>query len=60
MIPQVEEICGEAEILTLSEFEVLDKREIPVLLEGATVDVAAETAESRGAEVGIVYWVAGG
>ena len=36
-----EEVGGETEILFLGELEVLDEREIPVLLEWPAVDVAA-------------------
>ena len=48
MIPKVEEVRSKTEFLSLREFEVLDQREIPVLLEGATVNVASQIAESGG------------
>ena len=53
MIPQVKEISSEAQILPLGKFEALDQREIPVLLEWSTIDVAAQIAEAGGAVVGI-------
>lgn len=53
MIPQVEEVCGETQILPLGKSEALDQREIPVLLKRSSVDIAAETAEAGGAVVGI-------
>src|SRR4029077_13669599 len=37
----------------LSELDVFDQREVPVLLVGAAIGVAAQNAEIRGAEVGI-------
>ncbi len=53
MIPQVKEVRSEAQVLSLGELEVLDEREIPVLLEGAAINISAEIAESSGAIVGI-------
>lgn len=53
VIPDVEEIGGEADLLALADVEILDQRRVPVLLERAAVKVATEVAEARGAEVGI-------
>ena len=51
VIPDVEEIRGEAQFLALGDTEILDQREIPVLLGGSAINVAAEVAEAGGAVV---------
>ena len=53
MIPQVEEIGREAQILPFRKSEMLDDREIPVLLERAPINISAEIAEAGGAEIRI-------
>ena len=53
VVPDIEEIRGEAQALPLGDAEILDQREVPVLLRGATEDVAAKIAEAGGAKVGI-------
>lgn len=53
VVPDVEEIRGEADALALGNTEILDQREIPVLLFRTTVDIAAEVTEARGAEIGV-------
>src|SRR4051794_7289459 len=51
VVPDVEEICRKPQLLALRNGEVLDQRKIPVLLEGATVEVAPQVAETGGASV---------
>ena len=41
MVPDVEEIRSEAQLLALGDPEILEQREIPVLLEGSAVNIAA-------------------
>ncbi len=53
MIPDVKEVGGKPQALPLGEPEVFDQREIPVLLTGTAIGVAAKVAEAGGAEVGI-------
>ena len=53
MVPDVEEVAGEAQALPLGELEVLDQREVPVLLRGTAEDVAAKIAKVGGAEIGV-------
>ena len=53
MVPDVEEVRGEPQALALAKLEVLDQREIPVLLEGSTIDVPAQVAPRCEASVGI-------
>ena len=45
VIPDVEKVRREPDILTLGDLEVLDEREVPVLLIRSTVDVAAQIAK---------------
>ncbi len=45
MVPNVEEVRSKAEILSFCEPKMLDQREIPVLLERPTINVAVERAE---------------
>src|ERR1700747_2534502 len=47
VIPEIEEIGGEAQILALGQAEVLDEREIPILLERSAIDITTERAELR-------------
>src|SRR5256885_2263671 len=47
MVPNVEEISCEAEALPLRDLEILDEREVPVLLGRPAIDVPAEMAEWR-------------
>src|SRR5215470_2759872 len=42
VVPDIEEIRREANGLLFCQFEVLDEREVPILLERSTVDVAPE------------------
>ena len=45
VIPDVEEIRGETELLAFGDLKVLDQRKIPILLERAAIDVSSEIAE---------------
>ena len=45
VVPDVEEVRRETQALTLGDREILDQREVPVLLERTTIDVAAEIAK---------------
>ena len=47
MVPDVEEVRREAQRLPLGQLEILDEREIPVLLERSAVDVAAQIRRNR-------------
>ena len=49
VIPDVEEIRCKSEVLPFRQAEVLDQREIPILLERAAVDIAAERPEASSA-----------
>ena len=51
VIPQVEKVGRKAQVLPFAKLDVLDQREIPVLLKWTAIDVAAEIAESGGTEV---------
>src|SRR5215469_6339901 len=51
MVPDVEEVSREAQGLALGNREVLDQRVVPVLLERTAIQIAAEVAKGRGAEV---------
>src|SRR5437660_5419562 len=46
VIPDVKEVGGEPQTLPLRDLDILDQREVPVLLERATVDVPAQVSES--------------
>ena len=48
MIEEVEEVRSDAQPLPLCEGERLTGREVPVLLERATINVAAEIAKASG------------
>src|SRR4029077_11186251 len=48
------------QFLVLGELEILQHRKVPVLLERAAIDVAAEVAEASGAEVGTLAGTVGG
>src|ERR1700741_169674 len=50
VVPDVAEVRRKAKGLPLAETEVLDKREIPILLVRSPIDVATEIAEIRYAE----------
>src|SRR5258708_6370124 len=47
VIPDVEEVRGETELLAFGDLKVLDQRKVPVLLERAAIDVSSEIAEER-------------
>ena len=49
MIPRVEEVRGEAQILSLQELEVPDQREIPVLLESSVMQILRHFGRFLGA-----------
>src|SRR5580765_664961 len=51
VIPNVKEISSETQLLPLGELEVLDQREVPVLLARPTESVAPEVSEVCRAEV---------
>src|SRR5579863_3688184 len=53
VVPDVEEVGGKADGVALGQMEILDEREIPILLPRAAIDIAAEVAEGGGAEVGV-------
>ena len=53
MIPDVEEIRGEAQLLPLRDMEILDQRKIPVLLEGPAINIPPQIPERRGAGIWI-------
>src|ERR1700755_2362458 len=59
VIPDVKEVGGEPQALSLGDLDILDQREVPVLLERATVDVPAQVPEGRGAGKGRVGQAAG-
>src|SRR6266699_1019308 len=59
VIPDVKEVSGEPQALSLGDLDILDQREVPVLLERATVDVAAQIPEGGGAGKGRVGQAAG-
>src|SRR4051812_37634837 len=45
VVPDVEEVRGEAQRLFLSQTKILDQGKIPVLLEGSAINVASEVSE---------------
>src|SRR5713226_3403001 len=45
MVPDVEEVRGKPQTLTLGDLEILDQCEVPVLLRRAAKDVAPEIAK---------------
>src|ERR1700674_3253423 len=47
MIPDVEEIRREAQLLSLGDTEILDQRKIPVLLKGPAINIAPQIAKRR-------------
>src|SRR5215471_16131969 len=51
VVPQVEEVCSETEILFFPDREVLDQRKVPILLDRAAVDVATKIAKVRPTEI---------
>src|ERR1700722_6869397 len=53
MIPDIEEIRREAQLLPLRDAEILDQRKIPVLLERPAINIAAQIPERRGASIRI-------
>ena len=53
VVPDVEEVGGKTDGVALGQLEILDEREIPILLRRAAVNVASEVAKSGGAEVGV-------
>src|ERR1700722_3448139 len=53
MIPDIEEIRREAQLLPLRDAEILDQRKIPVLLERPTINIAPQVSKSRGAGIRI-------
>ena len=53
MVPDIEEVRGEAEFLAFADLEILDQRSIPVLLERTVVEIAAKISETSGAVVRI-------
>jgi hypothetical protein len=53
VVPQVEEIGSEANVLPLADFEMLQEGYVPVLLKRSVVEVAAQVAESGGTEIRI-------
>src|SRR5215469_6396265 len=44
VVPDIKEIGGKAEGLTLAQAEILDEREVPVLLVRPAIEVATEIA----------------
>jgi hypothetical protein len=53
VVPQVEEIRRKAKLLAFADLEIFDQRKVPILLERALVEIAAEIAEAGSAKVGI-------
>ena len=53
VVPHIEEVGGEAQVLPLGNLYIFDQREVPVLLPRTTEDVAAEIAEAGCTEVGV-------
>ena len=53
VVPHVEKVRREAQVLPLGELEILNQREVPVLLAGAAERVSGKVAEARGAEVAV-------
>src|ERR1700751_2565441 len=47
VIPDIEEVRGETQILPLSDAEVLDQRKVPVLLEWSAIQVPAKIPKGR-------------
>src|SRR5271167_159718 len=58
VIPNVKEIGSESQLLPLGNLEVLDQREVPVLLTRPSEGVASQVSEAGSAEIGIVYRIA--
>ena len=53
MVPNVEEVGREPQLLPFGDLEVLHQREVPVLLARASERVASEVSKTGGAEIGI-------
>src|ERR1700722_16430954 len=53
MIPDIEEIRREAQLLPLRDAEILDQRKIPVLLERPAINIAPQIPKRRGAGIRI-------
>ena len=53
VVPNVKEVGGETDSVALGEMEILDEREVPILLRRAAINIAAEVAKSGGAEIGV-------
>src|SRR5579862_1445676 len=60
MVPDVEEVGRKAEGLPLAEVEILDEREIPVLLVRPAIDVATKVAEIGCTEIWILHRITSG
>jgi hypothetical protein len=58
VVPNVKEIRSEPQFLPLGNLEVLDHREVPVLLPWSAEGVASQISEAGRAEVGIVDGIA--
>src|SRR5271154_6341891 len=57
VVPNVKEISSEPQFLPLGNLEVLDQREVPVLLPWSAEGVASQVSEAGGAEVGVVHGI---
>src|SRR5438105_9715622 len=55
MIPDVEEVCREADRLPLGKTEVFEQGKVPVLLERSTINIPSQIAEVGSTEI----WIAG-
>src|SRR6267143_2287956 len=53
VIPNIEEVRGQAEFLTFGNLEVLENGRVPILLERTVVKITAQVAETGSAEVRI-------
>ncbi len=53
VVPNIEEIRREAEALCFRQAEVLDQRKVPILLEGAAINVAVERAKASSTSIRI-------
>src|SRR6201984_746069 len=53
VIPDVEEIGRESKRLPLGDPEVLDEREVPVLLKRSVINIPPKISEISGAEAGV-------
>jgi hypothetical protein len=51
VIPNIKHIGRKANLLAFVEREILDDGDVPILLKGAPIDVAAQRAEARGGSV---------